>query len=153
MNKPESVTVVVVGDASVGKSSSTLRYIKDYFIQEYDPTIEDSYRKVVTIDGKPYEFGTSNISNSNQLDILDTAGREDFSAMQMAYYKRAAGFLLVYDITNRRSFVNLVAYYQRIMTESGKTPALVLIGNKCDLKDKRQVTMEEGNLLLLLAEI
>eukprot|EP00490_Sorites_sp_Unknown_P002761 CAMPEP_0114656540 /NCGR_PEP_ID=MMETSP0191-20121206/12498_1 /TAXON_ID=126664 /ORGANISM="Sorites sp." /LENGTH=98 /DNA_ID=CAMNT_0001873961 /DNA_START=92 /DNA_END=384 /DNA_ORIENTATION=+ len=82
--------IVVLGGGGVGKSALTIRLVTDNFLDEYDPTIEDSYRKQVMIDDKPA-----------LLDILDTAGQEEFSSMQDQWMREGKGFLLVYSITSR----------------------------------------------------
>ncbi|CAI4780361.1 BAF_collapsed_G0051360.mRNA.1.CDS.1 [Saccharomyces cerevisiae] len=95
--------IVVVGGGGVGKSALTIQFIQSYFVDEYDPTIEDSYRKQVVIDDKV-----------SILDILDTAGQEEYSAMREQYMRTGEGFLLVYSVTSRNSFDELLSYYQQI---------------------------------------
>lgn len=77
----------------VGKSALTIQFIQSHFVDEYDPTIEDSYRKQCQIDAEPA-----------LLDVLDTAGQEEYSAMREQYMRTGEGFLLVYSITSRNSF-------------------------------------------------
>jgi GTPase KRas protein len=79
--------LVVLGGGGVGKSALTIRLVTDNFLDEYDPTIEDSYRKQVMIDDE-----------TALLDILDTAGQEEFSSMQDQWMRDGQGFLLVYNI-------------------------------------------------------
>jgi len=71
VRKPQELKLVVLGPGGVGKSSCTIRYVQNKFIEEYDPTIEDSYRKQVTVDNNPY-----------LLEILDTAGQEEYAVMR-----------------------------------------------------------------------
>eukprot|EP00034_Subulatomonas_tetraspora_P001159 GABW01001448.1.p1 GENE.GABW01001448.1~~GABW01001448.1.p1 ORF type:complete len:126 (+),score=14.46 GABW01001448.1:68-445(+) len=85
--------IVVVGAGGVGKSALTVRFIQGNFVEKYDPTIEDSYRKQVEIDGTPC-----------MLDILDTAGQEEYSALRDQYMKTGQGFVLVYSITSPTSY-------------------------------------------------
>ena len=85
--------LVIVGGGGVGKSALTIQLIQNHFIDEYDPTIEDSYRKQVTIDNE-----------TCLLDILDTAGQEEYSAMRDQYMRTGQGFILTYAITSRQSF-------------------------------------------------
>jgi len=129
--------LVIIGGGGVGKSALTIQFIQNHFIIEYDPTIEDSYRKQVSIDG-----------STAILDILDTAGQEEFSAMRDQYMRTGKGFLVVYDITSRPSFeevVNLREQIYRVQDKdfSEKIP-VVLVGNKCDLESNRQVSTAEG---------
>jgi len=132
--------LVIVGGGGVGKSALTIQFIQNHFIIEYDPTIEDSYRKQVTIDNE-----------TALLDILDTAGQEEFSAMRDQYMRNGKGFLVVYDVTSRASFEEVANFREQIYRVqdkdySDKVP-LVIVGNKCDLSDHRQVTTAEGSEL------
>ncbi|KAI3404482.2 RAS1 [Candida oxycetoniae] len=126
--------LVVVGGGGVGKSALTIQLIQSHFVDEYDPTIEDSYRKQCNIDGQQV-----------LLDILDTAGQEEYSAMREQYMRTGEGFLLVYSINSRNSLEELQSFYEQIqrVKDSDHVPALV-VGNKCDLEMERQVSYEEG---------
>ena len=96
--------LVVVGGGGVGKSALTIQFILNHFVQEYDPTIEDSYRKQVVIDDE-----------TCLLDVLDTAGQEEYSAMRDQYMRTGQGFALVYSITSRESFEELRAFRNQIL--------------------------------------
>eukprot|EP00299_Pterocystis_sp_00344_P009425 c3964_g1_i1.p1 GENE.c3964_g1_i1~~c3964_g1_i1.p1 ORF type:complete len:210 (-),score=55.90 c3964_g1_i1:72-632(-) len=126
--------LVVVGGGGVGKSALTIQLIQNHFIEEYDPTIEDSYRKQVTIDGDPC-----------LLDILDTAGQEEYSAMRDQYMRTGQGFLTVYSITSRSSFDEVPNFKEQILRvkDLDKVP-LVIVGNKVDLEQDRQISSAEG---------
>uniref|UniRef100_A0AAQ4QDH5 HRas proto-onco, GTPase n=1 Tax=Gasterosteus aculeatus aculeatus TaxID=481459 RepID=A0AAQ4QDH5_GASAC len=91
--------LVVVGAGGVGKSALTIQLIQNHFVDEYDPTIEDSYRKQVVIDGE-----------TCLLDILDTAGQEEYSAMRDQYMRTGEGFLCVFAINNTKSFQDIHQY-------------------------------------------
>jgi len=126
--------LVIVGGGGVGKSALTIQFIQNHFIDEYDPTIEDSYRKQVTIDNQ-----------TCLLDILDTAGQEEYSAMRDQYMRTGQGFLLVYAITSRGSFSEIVAFKEQILRVKDKDRVpMILVGNKSDLEPERQVTTGEG---------
>lgn len=129
--------LVVVGGGGVGKSALTIQMVQSHFVSEYDPTIEDSYRKQVLVDQTPAI-----------LDILDTAGQEEYSAMREQYMRTGEGFLLVYSITSRSSFEEVVGFYKQIcrVKDSDRIP-LILVGNKCDLEEHRKVSIEEGKRL------
>lgn len=102
--------------------------------QEYDPTIEDSYRKQVTID-----------EETSLLDILDTAGQEEYSAMRDQYMRTGQGFLCVYAVTSRSSFDEISAFREQILrVKDEEHVPMVIAGNKCDLNNERQVTNAEG---------
>jgi len=125
---------VIVGGGGVGKSALTIQLIQNHFIDEYDPTIEDSYRKQVTIDDE-----------TCLLDILDTAGQEEYSAMRDQYMRTGQGFLTVYAITSRSSFDEISSFREQILRvkDADKVP-MVVVGNKCDLESERQVSKAEG---------
>jgi GTPase KRas protein len=127
--------LVVVGDGGVGKSALTIQLIQNQFVEEYDPTIEDSYRKQVLIDGE-----------TCLLDILDTAGQEEYSAMRDQYMRTGEGFLLVFALNELKSFENIQHYREQIrrVKDNDDVP-MVLVGNKCDLTQRAtdQRTIQE----------
>jgi len=126
--------IVVLGDGGVGKSCITIQFTQNHFVKEYDPTIENSYRKQVTIDDE-----------SIMLDILDTAGQEEYSVMRDQYINSGQGFLIVYSVTARRSFETAGELRDKILQvkEADEYP-IVLCGNKCDLEEEGKVSLEEG---------
>lgn len=127
-----SCTILVLGDGGVGKSAVTLRFVTNGFSEEYEPTIEDFYRKNVQVD---------NIVST--LEIIDTAGQEEFHSMLDGWIRAANGIMLVYDIGNHSSFERLAFFYERICMI--KLVPLIVVGNKCDLPpERRQVSMVEG---------
>jgi GTPase KRas protein len=103
-------------------------------MDEYDPTIEDSYRKSCVIDGE-VAF----------LDILDTSGLEIFSAMREQWMRIGAGFIIVYSITDRESFEEVEVFTDQILRiKNKKTFPMILVGNKLDREHERVVSKEEG---------
>mmetsp|Transcript_11052 Transcript_11052/g.17437 ORF Transcript_11052/g.17437 Transcript_11052/m.17437 type:complete len:194 (-) Transcript_11052:103-684(-) len=130
--------IVVVGAGGVGKSALTVRFIQGNFVEKYDPTIEDSYRKLTEVDGAAY-----------MLDIMDTAGQEEYSALRDSYMKTGEGFVLVYSITTNTSFDAASKLRTQILRIKEETPDIpvMLVGNKLDLEDERQVTTEQGRAL------
>ncbi|VEN55654.1 unnamed protein product [Callosobruchus maculatus] len=129
--------IVVLGDGGVGKSAVTLQFVSHSFLDYHDPTIEDSYQQQAVIDGEPA-----------LLDILDTAGQVEFTAMRDQYMRCGEGFLICYSVTDRHSFQEALEYKKLIqkVRASEDTP-LVLVGNKFDLHTQRKVTTEEGKSL------
>eukprot|EP01087_Luapelamoeba_hula_P008640 TRINITY_DN2179_c0_g1_i1.p1 TRINITY_DN2179_c0_g1~~TRINITY_DN2179_c0_g1_i1.p1 ORF type:complete len:201 (-),score=36.72 TRINITY_DN2179_c0_g1_i1:115-684(-) len=125
--------MVVVGGGAVGKSALTIQFVHRRFEDFYDPTVEDSYRKQVDVDDVPCV-----------LDILDTAGQEEFSAMRESYMRTGEGFLLVYDVTSRDSFDEVSTFRSQILRVKESDVPCVLVANKIDLEDKRVVSTEEG---------
>jgi len=126
--------IVVVGGGGVGKSALTIQFIQSHFVDEYDPTIEDSYRKQCIIDDEVA-----------LLDVLDTAGQEEYSAMREQYMRTGEGFLCVYSIVSRNSFEEISTFYQQILRVKDKDYfPVIIIGNKCDLEHERAVAIQEG---------
>ena len=128
---------IIIGDAAVGKSNLLLRYVHGQFKPEYQLTIG-------------VEFGAKNIEISSKtfrIQIWDTAGQENFRSITRAYYKNSVCALVVYDISSRDSFNNVMSWIEDCKNQSPKTIFIVLVGNKSDLEDKRQVTYEEGKEL------
>ncbi|KAJ1770491.1 RAS1 protein [Coemansia sp. RSA 1813] len=126
--------LVVVGGGGVGKSALTIQFIQSHFVDEYDPTIEDSYRKQCAIDGE-----------TAMLDVLDTAGQEEYSAMREQYMRTGEGFLLVYSITSRNSFEEMPTFQQQILRVKDRDYfPMIVCGNKSDLSHERQVSAQEG---------
>lgn len=129
--------LVVCGSGGVGKSALTVQFISNHFIIEYDPTIEDAYRKQINLEGI-----------SCVLDILDTAGQDEYSALRDSYYRTGRGFCLIYSITSRQTFDNIAQFRDEILrtldTDDASKVPLLLVGNKCDLETERQVTTSEA---------
>lgn len=132
--KPE-FKVTLLGAGGVGKSALTLRIISGVFTPTYNPTIEDYYRHDTNIDG----VGPCIV------EILDTAGTEQFASMRQLYITNGQAFALVYAVDDRASFEEVKEIYQQIMeTKSPQNISVVLVGNKCDLDDRREVETWEG---------
>lgn len=126
--------IVVLGSGGVGKSALTVQFVQGIFVEKYDPTIEDSYRKQVEVDGQQC-----------MLEILDTAGTEQFTAMRDLYMKNGQGFVLVYSITAQSTFNDLQDLREQILRvkDTDDVP-MVLVGNKCDLEEERVVQKDHG---------
>ncbi|KAF2069652.1 hypothetical protein CYY_009028 [Polysphondylium violaceum] len=135
-----NVKIVILGAGSVGKSAITIQYVNGEFIDYYDPTIEDMYRKVIEINNEHY-----------MLEIMDTAGTENFLVMRDLYIRNGQGFFMVYSITAKSTFYELEAIKDQISrikdTNTCNIP-MVIIGNKCDLEKDRQVKSSEGEELV-----
>ncbi|XP_006027026.1 ras-related protein Rap-1b isoform X1 [Alligator sinensis] len=115
----------------------TVQFVQGIFVEKYDPTIEDSYRKQVEVDAQQC-----------MLEILDTAGTEQFTAMRDLYMKNGQGFALVYSITAQSTFNDLQDLREQILRvkDTDDVP-MILVGNKCDLEDERVVGKEQGQNL------
>jgi len=128
------LSLVILGGGGVGKSALTIQFTQSMFVEEYDPTVEDNYRKQTSVDDEVC-----------MLDITDTAGQEEYSAMQDQYMRNGEGFLLVYAITSRSSFQEMTALRDKILQVKDEASVpLVICGNKCDLEADRQVSKAEG---------
>jgi len=124
----------MVGSGGVGKSALTLQYMYRDFVEEYDPTKADSYRKKVTLDGQEC-----------QIDILDTAGQEEYAAIRDNYYRSGEGFLCVFSICEYESFAHTQDFRDQIsrVLDDESIP-FILVGNKADLDQIRKVPKEEA---------
>jgi len=137
-----SLKIVLFGAGSVGKSAVAIRFVQGNFVEKYDPTIEDLYRKIISV-------GNQN----HMLEIMDTAGTESFMAMRDLYIKNAQGFILMYSITSESTFRELNSIKDQIVrvvesvAEEGKQVPIILAGNKCDLDSQREVSFEDGERL------
>ncbi len=137
--------VVMVGEGGVGKSAVTLRFMYNDFVEEYDPTKADSYRRKMEVPGSDGERG-----ETCQVAILDTAGQEEYVAIRDNYYRSGEGFIILFSITDRASFQAVQDFYDHIHRVVGysyqgdaRVP-VVLVGNKADLESRRKVSREEA---------
>lgn len=128
--------LILVGDSHVGKSCLLRRFKEGRFIEFNDPTVGvDFHTNMIQVDG----------SNWLKLQLWDTAGHERFRAITRSYYRNAVGVLLVFDVTDRNSFNKIPEWIEDILQSSKpNTPLFVLVGNKSDLDDKRQVLVWEA---------
>ena len=126
--------IVLIGDTSVGKTNILSKYLTD----EFDP------KSKATVG---VEFGVKNFKIENNIvkvQIWDTAGQERYRSITNAYYKGAKGALLIYDITNKKSFESLEKWISDLKTNADDDMSIILLGNKTDLEDRRVVSTEEG---------
>lgn len=171
-NRMTLYKMVVLGDGGVGKTALTIqvrirkthcsttltvwkKLCLNHFVETYDPTIEDSYRKQVVIDGQ-----------SCMLEVLDTAGQEEYTALRDQWIRDGEGFILAYSITSRASFSRIQKFYQqiqRVKESSSGAPSypgalqtgienmgpapVMLVGNKSDRVTDREVSTQEGAAL------
>lgn len=125
---------IIIGDAGVGKSNILLRYVYSTFKSDYQLTIGVEFgEKTVEIKGKIYK-----------IQIWDTAGNEQFRSITRTYYKNSVCAIVVYDISRRETFDNVINWIEDCKLNSPKSVFIILVGNKSDLEEDRQVTTEEG---------
>ena len=125
---------VIIGDSGVGKSNILLQYINGKFNEDFKATVG-------------VEFGAKNIEINGRIyriQIWDTAGQENFRSIARAYYKNSICACIVYDITSRNSFNSVQSWIDDCTKQTPRNILLLLIGNKNDLNDKREVQYEEG---------
>lgn len=123
--------VIMVGSGGVGKSALTLQFMYDEFVEDYEPTKADSYRKKVVLDGEEV-----------QIDILDTAGQEDYAAIRDNYFRSGEGFLCVFSITEDDSFQSTQEFREQILrVKQDSNIPFILVGNKADLTNSRKVPL------------
>lgn len=135
--KMREFKVVVLGSGGVGKSALTVQFVSGCFIEKYDPTIEDFYRKEIEVDNSPCV-----------LEILDTAGTEQFASMRDLYIKNGHGFIVMYSLTNHQTFQDISSMRNVISRVKGSQPApILLVANKLDLDCQREVSTAEGSAL------
>jgi len=130
--------IIVIGCGNVGKSALIVQYVSGIFVEKYNPTLEDCYRRETTCEQK-------NIA----IEILDTGGTEQlFTPVLDQHFQQAHGFMIVYSINAKHSFRNVPEIYDSIVRarESCEDPNFIctLVGNKIDLESERQVPIQEG---------
>ena len=128
------VKVILIGDSGVGKTNIMSKYLKNQFLEESKATIG-------------VEFGSKIFNEQGhkiKAQIWDTAGQERYKAITSAYYKGSKGALIVYDITRKDSFTNLEKWVNELKSTADPKVTIIIIGNKNDLEDKRQVLKEQG---------
>lgn len=127
--------IILIGDSSVGKSSILAKFIRS------DNPISDMKSTI----GVEFATKSLNINDKiSKLQVWDTAGQERYRAITSAYYRGAVAAILVYDISNRESFNNVRKWICELKDNTDKNIAIILVGNKCDLIEKREVSEIEG---------
>ena len=126
--------LVLIGDSGVGKTNILSRYNNNEFSLATQPTVG-------------VEFGNKVIKKENKsikLQLWDTAGQERYKAITNAFYKGSKGAFVVYDITRKSSFLNIDKWIGELKTNGSEDILIILVGNKSDLEDKREVSTEDG---------
>ena len=126
--------IVIIGDSGVGKTNLIGRYLKNEYKEDSKATVGVEFGE------KKYEINGLKI----KAQIWDTAGQERYRAITSMYYKGAKGGLIVFDLSSKSTFQNVEKWFNEIKKTADPTINLILIGNKSDLKDKRQISTEEG---------
>ena len=131
----EIYKIVLIGDSGVGKSNIISKYLTDTFTFDSKATVG-------------VEFGSKNleIDRKIKMQIWDTAGQERYKTITNAYYKGAKGALLVFDLTNKQTFESVDKWISEIKTNGDERIKIILVGNKSDLEEHRQVKTEEARV-------
>eukprot|EP00287_Rhodomonas_sp_CCMP768_P004093 CAMPEP_0196728116 /NCGR_PEP_ID=MMETSP1091-20130531/8900_1 /TAXON_ID=302021 /ORGANISM="Rhodomonas sp., Strain CCMP768" /LENGTH=311 /DNA_ID=CAMNT_0042070823 /DNA_START=45 /DNA_END=980 /DNA_ORIENTATION=- len=129
--------VAVLGFMGVGKSAVTIQFTEGHFQEPYSPTIENTFQKIIRHKGVEY-----------QLDILDTAGQDEYQIFHTRYAMGIHGYILMYSVVSRRSFDMVTTIRDKLLNAVGTEDIPhVLVGNKSDLVHEREVPTEEGQTL------
>ncbi|XP_059489171.1 ras-related protein Rab-10 [Neocloeon triangulifer] len=129
--------LLLIGDSGVGKTCILFRFSDDAFTTTFISTIGIDFKiKTVELRGKKIK-----------LQIWDTAGQERFHTITTSYYRGAMGIMLVYDVANEKSFDNIVKWLRNIDEHANEDVEKMILGNKCDMEDKRQVAKERGEAI------
>ena len=134
-NKKLEARIITLGDGAVGKTSLIFKYVDNAFSLLYLETAGiDSKMRFITLE------------NGKEIKVVltDTAGQERYRSIASNYIKKADGILLVYDITRGETFDGIKEWIKSIKTESEDSKPIILIGNKSDLNEERQIKKEDG---------
>jgi Ras-related protein Rab-8A len=127
------IKILMIGDSGVGKTCLLLRYANDQFSPTFITTIGIDFKiKNIILDGKRIK-----------LQIWDTAGQERFRTITTSYFRGAQGILLIYDVTDRQTFMSIRNWVSQVQMHADISVNKLLIGNKCDMEN-RAVSIEEG---------
>ena len=128
--------VILLGAGGVGKSALIFQFMYDEFIENYEPTKADCFQKKVALE-----------DDEIQVNILDTAGQEDYEGIRDHYIKSGEGFLIIFSITDNYSFQKSQDFRDHILrVKNDDDVPIILVGNKCDLHSKRQVSVIQGQM-------
>ncbi|XP_028306036.1 ras-related protein Rab-8B [Gouania willdenowi] len=131
--------LLLIGDSGVGKTCLLFRFSEDSFNTTFISTIGIDFKiRTIELDGKRVK-----------LQIWDTAGQERFRTITTAYYRGAMGIMLVYDISNEKSFENIKNWIRNIEEHATSDVEKMILGNKCDMTDRRQVSKDRGEKLAI----
>ena len=140
MIEDKQYKVVMLGSGAVGNSAITVQMVSGHFLSSYDPTIEDSYRTTININNKDII-----------LNIIDTAGQEEFYALRDQYMRSGDGYIIVFSITSVTSFLEVNAIKEQLNmvldVDNNTLIPIILVGNKCDLEEYRQVHSSDAQRL------
>ncbi|KAG2197020.1 ferrous iron transporter B [Mucor mucedo] len=133
-NQAKARRIAVLGTRAVGKSSLVIQFCENHFVDSYYPTIENTFTKTIKYRGLEYK-----------VEIMDTAGQDEYSILSSHHASSMNGYVLVYSISSKSSFDMIKIIRDKILDFTGlETVPCVIVGNKSDLNIQRQVTTQEG---------
>eukprot|EP01122_Echinamoeba_exundans_P007008 TRINITY_DN2075_c0_g1_i4.p1 TRINITY_DN2075_c0_g1~~TRINITY_DN2075_c0_g1_i4.p1 ORF type:complete len:197 (+),score=24.22 TRINITY_DN2075_c0_g1_i4:39-629(+) len=125
--------IVTLGQGGSGKSSLVVRFTQGVFTDDWDPTLDDNYRKIMEVDNQTL-----------YLEFIDSAGREEYSAMRDQYMRNGNGFMICFSITDTRSFDEVDDWYNQVLrVKDADWFPTIIVGCKADLEEHRAVTEVE----------
>ncbi|XP_006454771.1 ras protein [Agaricus bisporus var. bisporus H97] len=136
INNMDRWRVAVLGDGGVGKTALAVQFTLNCFVETYDPTIEDAYRKQLVVDNRMCF-----------VEVIDTAGQEEYATLRNQWVREGQAFILVYSIASRVTFERLENFRQSMRRVKRGDTIFMLVGNKCDKSYEREVSKEEGAAL------
>jgi Ras family protein len=137
---PKKRKVLVLGSPGVGKSAMIMRFKDDIFLDYYDPTIQTNYKKLM-------QFNEENI----ELELVDIDGQTEYTIFNFGKFSLGIhGYVLTYSIENRQSFELLKIINSKLIALVGRDVPKILVANKCDLYNKREISTEEGKSMAKL---
>jgi len=127
--------IMTLGNTAVGKTSFIIRYTENSFSDTYLTTLGIDYKtKIITLEN----------NKSYSINFFDTAGQEKYKSLAVNTIKKAHGVILMYDVTDKKSFEAISTWMKNAIDIKGKDFPVMLVGNKIDLVDRREVSTEEG---------
>ena len=150
-----SIKIVIIGESNVGKTSLLHRFLNKEYINDTKATLglESHYHiyekkakineNIKNSEKSKTSFKSENLKNKIKINFCDTAGQERFHSTTTSLFKNSNGIILVYDVTNRKSFEKINYWLDKIFDNSDQNIKILLIGNKIDLKDNREITNNE----------
>ncbi|CAE7087088.1 unnamed protein product [Rhizoctonia solani] len=148
------IKLLLIGDSGVGKSCLLLRFCDDAWTPSFITTIGIDFKiRTIELDGKRIKLQIVSVTqptstaSTHHAFQWDTAGQERFRTITTAYYRGAMGILLVYDVTDEKSFNNIRTWHANVEQHASEGVNKILIGNKSDWVDKKAITEDQGRAL------
>lgn len=142
------IKLLALGDSGVGKTTYLYRYTDNKFNPKFITTVGIDFREKRVVYNTQGPNGTSGKPFKVHLQLWDTAGQERFRSLTTAFFRDAMGFLLMFDLTSQQSFLNVRNWMSQLQANAYcENPDIILIGNKADLPDQREVNEQQAQEL------